>query len=245
MTAGHHIYPFTPRIDAQREIHIRPQQAAFPAERVQKVAHALEDPTVSLETIRRRANAPVANVAKSFHDDYIKENAKFRADAGAKKPTILTPAQGRSTAAKASAAAKRKLAEQTRKRLDKSAESGIIETDNEQLLKQAVASGSLPLTINPEKQARHMLAEGELAKPDGRSYLTVDLETAQQIINRYYATGDVTYVPSSSKFKELIETDIMLGIDGRSGTPTNQAFINYSKTGTHLVPTKKGRGKND
>ena len=34
---------------------------------------------------------------------------------------------GRSTAAKASAAAKRKLAEQTRKRLDKAAESGIIQ----------------------------------------------------------------------------------------------------------------------
>ncbi|MDD5947172.1 MAG: hypothetical protein PUC41_05165 [Oscillospiraceae bacterium] len=71
-------------LDAQREIHIRPQQAAFPAERVQKVAHALEDPTVSIDTIRRRANAPVANVAKSFHDDYIKENAKFCADAGLK-----------------------------------------------------------------------------------------------------------------------------------------------------------------
>lgn len=71
-------------LDAQREIHIRPQQAAFPAERVQKVAHALEDPTVSLDTIRRRANAPVANVAKSMHDDYIKENAKFRSNAGLK-----------------------------------------------------------------------------------------------------------------------------------------------------------------
>lgn len=71
-------------LDQQREIHIRPQQAAFPAERVQKVAHALEDPTVSLDTIRRRANAPVANVAKSFYDDYIRENAKFRANAGLK-----------------------------------------------------------------------------------------------------------------------------------------------------------------
>ncbi|MGN0648458.1 MAG: hypothetical protein ACI4J3_07505 [Oscillospiraceae bacterium] len=71
-------------LDQQREIHIRPQQAAFPAERVQKVAHALEDPTVSIDTIRRRANAPVANVAKSFHDDYIQANAKFRAEAGLK-----------------------------------------------------------------------------------------------------------------------------------------------------------------
>ena len=40
---------------------------------------------------------------------------------------------GRSTAAKASAAAKRKLAEQTRKRLDKAAESGIIELPDIQI----------------------------------------------------------------------------------------------------------------
>lgn len=71
-------------IDEQNGIHIKTQKPKFPEERVDKVAHALEDPTVPLKTIKRRANAPVANVSKSFHDDCVKKNAQFRHDAGLK-----------------------------------------------------------------------------------------------------------------------------------------------------------------
>lgn len=69
-------------LDAKQGLHLRPQQAAFPLERVMQIAHSLEDPTVADEVIQRRANQSVANVAMSFHDDYIQENAKFRNDAG-------------------------------------------------------------------------------------------------------------------------------------------------------------------
>lgn len=65
-------------------LRVAPQRAAFPTERVDVIAHALEDPTVPLDVIKRRAKSPVANVSKSFHDDYIKENAKFRSKAGLK-----------------------------------------------------------------------------------------------------------------------------------------------------------------
>lgn len=75
-------------IDDSLNIHLTPQKAPFPSERVQTVAHALEDMTVKPEIIRRRANAPVANVAKSFHDGYIKTNARIRNDLGL-KPTII------------------------------------------------------------------------------------------------------------------------------------------------------------
>lgn len=71
-------------VDEKNGIHIKPQKAPFPEERVTKVAHSLEDPTKPPETIKRRAGAPVANVSKSFHDDYIEENAKFRSKAGLK-----------------------------------------------------------------------------------------------------------------------------------------------------------------
>ena len=71
-------------IDEQNGIHIKTQKPKFPGERVDKVAHALEDPTVPLRTIKRRANAPVANVSKSFHDDCVRKNAQFRHDAGLK-----------------------------------------------------------------------------------------------------------------------------------------------------------------
>lgn len=70
-------------LDEKMGLHLAPQKAAFPAERVAQIAHSLVDPTVPDETITRRANS-AANVSMSFHDDYIRENAKFRNDAGLK-----------------------------------------------------------------------------------------------------------------------------------------------------------------
>lgn len=80
-------------LDEAQGIHLNPVKPKFPAERVQQVAHALEDPTVKPKVIQRRANAPVANVSMSFHDDYIKENAKIRAKLGM-KPTITRYGSG-------------------------------------------------------------------------------------------------------------------------------------------------------
>lgn len=71
-------------LDEAQGISLTAQKAVYPTKRISQVAHALEDPTVKPEVIRRRANAPVANVAKSFHDDYIRVNAKQRNDLGLK-----------------------------------------------------------------------------------------------------------------------------------------------------------------
>ncbi len=71
-------------LDKKQNIHIAAKKPKFPAERVRKAAHSLEDKTVSEEVIQRRAENAVANIANSFHDDYIKENAKFRQNAGLK-----------------------------------------------------------------------------------------------------------------------------------------------------------------
>ena len=56
-------------------------RTSFPAERVMQIAHSLSDPTVSDDTIRRRARS-VSNVVVSLHDDFIEANAKFRSGAG-------------------------------------------------------------------------------------------------------------------------------------------------------------------
>ena len=71
-------------LDEKNGINLAPQIPAFPKERAEQVAQSLEDQTVPAETIRRRAEAPVANVAKSFHDSYIRKNADFRSRAGLK-----------------------------------------------------------------------------------------------------------------------------------------------------------------
>lgn len=60
------------------------QKAKFPDERVDKIAKSVCDPTVPLETIERRLTSPIENISESFYTDYVKENAKFRSNAGLK-----------------------------------------------------------------------------------------------------------------------------------------------------------------
>lgn len=71
-------------LDEQTGIHIRPQKADFPSERVQQFAHSLIDPTVEDSVIKRRARSGSETITKSFHDSFIKKNAQFRNDAGLK-----------------------------------------------------------------------------------------------------------------------------------------------------------------
>lgn len=69
-------------IDIRSGIHIRPQKADFPLERVRQFSHSLIDPTVEDSVIKRRARSGSETITKSFHDSFIKKNATFRNDAG-------------------------------------------------------------------------------------------------------------------------------------------------------------------
>ncbi|MBP5433862.1 hypothetical protein [Ruminococcus sp.] len=77
-------------LDEKNGIHIRPQKAAFPAERVQQYVHSLVDPTVADSVIKRRARAGTETITKSYHDDYMQKNASFRNDAGLKCYIVRT-----------------------------------------------------------------------------------------------------------------------------------------------------------
>ncbi|WP_443713881.1 hypothetical protein [Ruminococcus sp.] len=69
-------------LDNQADIHIRPQQADFPTERVQAVANAASVPDIAEEVMIRRMTAPAQNITESFYNDYVQTNVKFRSDAG-------------------------------------------------------------------------------------------------------------------------------------------------------------------
>lgn len=71
-------------LDERSGVDLAPRKGSFPKERIAKVAHSLEDRTVPLETVQRRAEKAVSGVSRSFHDDFIKENAEYRAKAGFK-----------------------------------------------------------------------------------------------------------------------------------------------------------------
>ena len=87
---------------------------------------------------------------------------KYCADEGLdyKSDRTAVVGYGRSTAAKASAAAKRKLAEQTRKRLDKSAESGIIELPDIQIGRSLGAKSKNYDILDPQTGEIFHLVEG-------------------------------------------------------------------------------------
>lgn len=69
-------------LDSQVGINITPQQAEFPAERVQAVANAASIPDITEEVMIRRMTAPAQNITESFYNDYVQKNVKFRSDAG-------------------------------------------------------------------------------------------------------------------------------------------------------------------
>ena len=118
-----------------------------------------------------------------------------------------------------------------------------IEVDNPDksgIIKTEIEKGNIKLEINHEKQARHI--KGTPEYKEGRSYLTITEDEAQDIINQKYGTGNI-HVSNNGQIKEVIvhETDIGINIDKTSHKEeaTNAATIHYSKTGTHLVPTKR------
>lgn len=70
--------------DSKLNIHLAPQQAPFPEDRIHKIINAAADQTADSGTIKRRLDSPVRNVTESFYDDFVEENAKFRDEAGLK-----------------------------------------------------------------------------------------------------------------------------------------------------------------
>ncbi len=105
-----------------------------------------------------------------------------------------------------------------------------------------IEEGKYPLTINPEKQNRHIIGTKEYTQ--GRSYLTISVKNAQQIIETKYKNGVFLFSESGRwKNKVLIVADDIIGVnvDAIETTITKSATIHFSKSGTHLVPRKDER----
>lgn len=102
------------------------------------------------------------------------------------------------------------------------------------------------LVINAEKQARHQ--KGKDGYIPGRSYVTVDDAELQSIVDRHAATGEIQRsVKGMFMNKEIVTVDHLIGVSINpktlEETPTNRAYIHYSKTGAHIVPTAKEMNK--
>ncbi len=105
-----------------------------------------------------------------------------------------------------------------------------------------IKSDTVSKTINTEKQNRHIRGSDDYVV--GRSYIHGTCETAQELVDAYHGTGLPQFTRKGEwNKKEVASADHEIGINVDEDTgvelSTNRFVIHYSKTGTHIVPTKK------
>lgn len=108
--------------------------------------------------------------------------------------------------------------------------------------REFIKSDAQPKKILEGKQGKHILGHNNYT--EGRSYLTISLDEAQEFINKYAGTGEIR-LNSNGEWdeKEIIKVDKNIGVDVNNKTGeesiTNRFKVHYSKKGTHIVPMRK------
>lgn len=143
-----------------------------------------------------------------------------------------------------------------RKELEKLKKHRAEQKEMREKFNSAVKSGIIKTEINNEHFENHIRGtkgyekylqknlEKGAAPP---SYLTITKEECQALVDRYAGTGQFKYDPKPTKMQEIISQNKPIGIyiDPRTGEVvenTTDFRIHYSKTGSHIVPTIKGKG---
>lgn len=113
-------------------------------------------------------------------------------------------------------------------------------TDNhDNIVEEAIKSGSVSKTVNKEKQKRHTMSD----HIPGRSYLYGDLDYAQRLVDKHSGKGIPLLDKNGNwlqkeKFTDTKAIGVHLDINGKE-VETDAGMIVYSKTGTHVYPRKE------
>lgn len=140
-----------------------------------------------------------------------------------------------------------------RLKVQRDAEAAAKELRNQQnraILNEKIQGGEIPTTIRPQVQARHIEGTAEfdryleqrLAKGyTPQSILTVTMEEAQELVDRYNCTGTVSVTErkdGSFQIKEFKTVDKIIGkyFKDNEYREASRMMVIYSKKGTHIVP---------
>lgn len=175
----------------------------------------------------------LANMAKAAGDDDLRREAQGNINLLASKYNDFCKASGLPTRAE------RMNVSEFRKVLTKNE---LTQLNNRAILKEKIEKGEISLELNHEKQARHIKGPGY---KEGRSYLTITEDEISELIYQKTGTGVIHITNKNEQIKEVIECDKVIGVDinNKTGeeTDTTRATIHYSKSGTHLVPTRSDK----
>jgi len=110
-------------------------------------------------------------------------------------------------------------------------------------LKEKLKSEKTIKAIHSGKQGKHLIGHNNYT--EGRSFLTITEEQAQELVNKYAGTGRIIRSQSTGKWqsKEKIVLDHNIGrfisdYDG-ANEDTNAFMIVYAKDGTHIIPARR------
>lgn len=108
------------------------------------------------------------------------------------------------------------------------------------VVRDAVESGNISLTINKSKQNRHIKGSGYI---EGRSFLNISTEDSQRLLDELKGTGEPIFDKNGDwTHKERVECSDVIGthVDVLTGeeTKTKNLTIIYSNTGCHIVPRR-------
>ncbi len=241
INCGHSGYPFTAGISTQRFFPFDEEENSAQYKKLQKQRE--------LERNVRAAKRECAMLKDGDKREFQKASVRLKQrsqklkdyceanDLTYQNERTSVLGYGRSEAGKVTAAYKRALKEKE----DKLQQEALDNQKNRDILESKILSGELPLKLNIGHQNKHI--KGSNGYIEGRSYLLIDADEAQNIVNTMHGTGFVA-VKSSGQIKEIVELDRIVGVDvglnDRVETPTNKITIHYSKKGTHIVPAFPG-----
>lgn len=123
--------------------------------------------------------------------------------------------------------------------------------ENLAILKSKIDSGEISTKVSAQQQQKHIEGTSQFARyladriakgKHPQSILTVSIEKAQALIDRYSCTGIVD-VTRSGKIRtvEFVTTDLIVGkyFENDSFLETSRVAIHYGKKGAHIVPVKE------
>ena len=122
--------------------------------------------------------------------------------------------------------------------LEKSHKNSIIE--------EAMSSGKVKKTINPEKQKKHCKSYNL----KGRSCLDGDLDFAQMLVDELSGTGEPVLDRNgnwTNRERVVYKKKVGVNVDDSTlkETRTDKLMIVYSNTGTHIYPRKEKNNETD
>lgn len=105
-----------------------------------------------------------------------------------------------------------------------------------------IRNGKYNLSLNIGNQNKHIASSHSYKESDKKSILYGDLDTAQQLVNKYSGTGIVKLSDKGEWVnKEFVTADNDIGETWNEEKyfSTNRFAIHYGKKGTHVVPVRR------